>query len=71
LKAFTLSAIQLSLHGKNNLILQREFGVAFVTTEPPLNMWNSIDSLAGAYNIKVAIHEHWKGVSHYWNPTQH
>jgi sugar phosphate isomerase/epimerase len=31
-------------------------------------MWDSIDSLAGAYGIKVAIHEHWKGFSHYWNP---
>jgi sugar phosphate isomerase/epimerase len=31
-------------------------------------MWDSIDSLAGAYNIKVAIHDHWKGVSHYWHP---
>jgi len=43
-------------------------GVKFVTTEPPLNMWDSIDSLAGIYGVKVAIHEHWKGVSHYWNP---
>ena len=48
--------------------IAKHFGVKFVTTEPPLNMWNSIDSLAGAYGIKVAIHEHWKGVSHYWNP---
>ena len=31
-------------------------------------MWDSIDSLAGAYGIKVAIHEHWRGFSHYWNP---
>ena len=53
---------------KKQFDIAREFGVEFVTTEPPLNMWNSIDSLAGAYNIKVAIHEHWKGVSHYWNP---
>lgn len=44
------------------------FGVKFVTTEPPLDMWDRIDSLAGAYNMKVAIHEHWKGVSHYWHP---
>jgi len=48
--------------------IAKQFGVRYVTTEPPLNMWNSIDSLAGAYNIKVAIHEHWKGYSHYWNP---
>ncbi|HNP21796.1 MAG TPA: sugar phosphate isomerase/epimerase [Panacibacter sp.] len=47
--------------------IAKALGVQFVTTEPPLNMWNSIDSLAGAYGIKVAIHEHWKGFSHYWN----
>ncbi|HMG68333.1 MAG TPA: sugar phosphate isomerase/epimerase [Chitinophagaceae bacterium] len=48
--------------------IAKRFGVKYVTTEPPLNMWDSIDSLAGAYGIKVAIHEHWKGYSHYWNP---
>lgn len=48
--------------------IARRLGVKYVTTEPPLNMWDSIDSLAGAYGVKVAIHEHWKGVSHYWNP---
>lgn len=48
--------------------IAKAFGVKYVTTEPPLNMWDSIDSLAGAYGVKVAIHEHWKGVSHYWNP---
>lgn len=48
--------------------IAKEFGVQYVTTEPPLNMWNSLDSLAGAYGIKIAIHDHWKGFSHYWNP---
>jgi L-ribulose-5-phosphate 3-epimerase len=48
--------------------IAKQLGVKFVTTEPPLDMWDRIDSLAGAYGIKVAIHEHWKGVSHYWNP---
>jgi L-ribulose-5-phosphate 3-epimerase len=48
--------------------IAKKLGAKFVTTEPPLNMLNSIDSLAGAYGIKVAIHEHWKGVSQYWNP---
>ena len=52
---------------KKQFDIAKEFGVQFVTTEPPLNMWNSIDSLAGAYGIKVAIHEHWKGFSHYWD----
>ena len=53
---------------KKQFDIAKQFGVRYVTTEPPLNMWDSIDSLAGAYGIKVAIHEHWKGMSHYWNP---
>jgi L-ribulose-5-phosphate 3-epimerase len=53
---------------KKQFEIASRLGVKYVTTEPPLNMWDSIDSLAGAYGIKVAIHEHWKGVSHYWNP---
>ncbi|MEO8415769.1 MAG: sugar phosphate isomerase/epimerase [Ginsengibacter sp.] len=53
---------------KKQFDIAKEFGVKFVTTEPPLNMWDPIDSLAGAYGIKVAIHDHWRGVSHYWNP---
>ena len=53
---------------KKQFDIAKQFGVKYVTTEPPLNMWDGIDSLAGAYGIKVAIHEHWKGVSHYWNP---
>lgn len=48
--------------------IAKQLGVKYVTTEPPLTMWDSIDSLAGAYGMKVAIHEHWKGVSNYWNP---
>ena len=48
--------------------IAKQFGVKYVTTEPPLNMWDQVDSLAGAYGIKVAIHEHWRGFSHYWNP---
>lgn len=53
---------------KKQFDIAKEFGVKFVTTEPPLNMWDQIDSLAGVYGIKVAIHDHWKGFSHYWNP---
>lgn len=53
---------------KKQFEIAKQLGAKFVTTEPPLKMWDSIDSLAGAYGIKVAIHEHWKGVSQYWNP---
>lgn len=48
--------------------IAKQLGVRFVTTEPPLNMWDALDSVAGAYGVKVAIHEHWRGMSHYWNP---
>ena len=53
---------------KKQFDIAKQLRVKFVTTEPPLNMWDSIDSLAGLYGIRVAIHEHWKGVSHYWHP---
>jgi sugar phosphate isomerase/epimerase len=53
---------------KKQFDIAKQLGVTFVTTEPPVNMWDSIDSLAGVYGIKVAIHEHWKGVSQYWHP---
>jgi L-ribulose-5-phosphate 3-epimerase len=46
----------------------RELGAKFVTAEPPVTLWDEIDSLAGMYGMKVAIHEHWKGVSAYWHP---
>lgn len=53
---------------KHQFDIAKKFGVKYVTSEPPIKMWDSIDSLAGVYGMKVAIHEHWKGVSHYWNP---
>ncbi|MFT3933823.1 MAG: sugar phosphate isomerase/epimerase [Chitinophagaceae bacterium] len=48
--------------------IAKQLGARYVTGEPPLNLWDGIDSLAGVYGVKVAIHEHWKGMSHYWNP---
>lgn len=48
--------------------MAKRFYVKYVTAEPPVDMWDSIDSLAGVYKIKVAIHNHWKGTSKYWHP---
>ncbi len=48
--------------------LAKQLNVKFVTAEPPLNMLDGIDSLAGNYGLKVAIHNHWKGMSQYWSP---
>jgi sugar phosphate isomerase/epimerase len=53
---------------KKQFEIAKQLGAKFVTAEPPVNMWDSVDSLAGAFEMKVAIHEHWKGVSHYWHP---
>lgn len=53
---------------KNDFEKAKQFGVRYVTAEPPVDMWDSIDSLAGTYGMMVAIHEHWKGVSAYWHP---
>ena len=53
---------------KKQFDIAKQLDLKFVTAEPPIDMWDSIDSLAGAYGIKVAIHEHWKGMSAYWHP---
>ncbi|MCW3091121.1 MAG: sugar phosphate isomerase/epimerase [Ferruginibacter sp.] len=52
-KGLTVSSIYLA--GDSTLAswihqfdIAKQLGVAFVTAEPPLNMWDSIDSLAGA-----------------------
>jgi len=47
--------------------LAKEFGLSYITAEPHKNHWNMVDSLAGAYGIKVAIHDHPKPNA-YWSP---
>ena len=53
---------------KRDFEIAKAFGVKYVTGEPPRNLWNSVDSLAGVYGIKMALHNHWKGNSIYWHP---
>jgi len=53
---------------KKEFEVAKNFNVKYVTAEPPVHMWDSIDSLAGKYGVKVAIHNHWKGTSSYWHP---
>jgi sugar phosphate isomerase/epimerase len=53
---------------KRDFQTARVLHAKFVTAEPPVNMWDEVDSLAGVYGLNVAIHEHWKGVSAYWHP---
>jgi sugar phosphate isomerase/epimerase len=47
--------------------LAKEFGLSYITSEPRKNLWDMIDSMAGQYNIKVAIHEHPRP-NLYWHP---
>jgi sugar phosphate isomerase/epimerase len=47
--------------------LAKEFGLGYITCEPVKTQWDMIDSLAGAYSIKIAIHDHPKP-NPYWSP---
>jgi len=46
----------------------KELGIDFFVSEPAWEDLDLVDSLAGAFGIKVAIHEHAKGKSLYWHP---
>jgi sugar phosphate isomerase/epimerase len=47
--------------------LAKEFGLLYITSEPRKNLWDMIDSMAGNYQIRVAIHEHPRP-NPYWHP---
>lgn len=47
--------------------LAKEFGLSYITAEPLKDQWGAIDSLAGIYGIKVAIHDHPRP-NPYWHP---
>jgi sugar phosphate isomerase/epimerase len=47
--------------------LAKEFNLSYITAEPKKNMWDLVDSLAGVYAIKIAIHDHPKP-NVYWSP---
>jgi|SRR5665213_180790 len=47
--------------------LAKEFGLSYITAEPRKDQWNMVDSMAGSYGIKVAIHDHPKP-DIYWSP---
>jgi sugar phosphate isomerase/epimerase len=45
----------------------KDMGIQYLTAEPQDKHWGLVDSLAGVYGIKVAIHDHPRP-SHYWHP---
>ncbi|MBS0028734.1 sugar phosphate isomerase/epimerase family protein [Chitinophaga sp. 22321] len=49
-------------------LLAKQLGAQIITCEPGKDQWNSIDSIAGRFHMRVAIHEHKKGESIYWHP---
>ena len=48
--------------------LASKMGMTYLVSEPPLEQLDMLDSLAGAYDVKIALHEHAKGKSIYWHP---
>lgn len=53
---------------KKEFNLAKQLNLKYITAEPPIKMLGLIDSLAGVFGIKVAIHNHWKEMNAYWNP---
>lgn len=47
--------------------LAKYFGLSYITSEPLKDQWDAIDTLAGSYGIKVAIHDHPRPNA-YWHP---
>ena len=48
--------------------LAKAMNMQHLVSEPEKESWDMLDSLAGLYKIKIAIHEHAKGKSQYWHP---
>ncbi len=47
--------------------LANDFGLQYITCEPIKTQWDMADSIAGAYHLKLAIHDHPKPNA-YWEP---
>jgi len=48
----------------------RKLGVAFIVSEPAPEALDVIERCCNEYNINLAIHNHPKGSSRYWNPEE-
>jgi sugar phosphate isomerase/epimerase len=46
----------------------KEMGVEYFVTEPPLDAFDVLEKLCDEYQISIAIHNHPKPSSIYWNP---
>ncbi len=52
---------------KKTFEFAKDMNIPMITASPLKNHWDTINTMAGQYNIKVAIHEEKKG-SPYWHP---
>ena len=52
---------------KQTFEFSKEMNIPMITASPLKDQWDTINSMAGKYHIKVAIHEEKKG-SPYWHP---
>ena len=49
--------------------MAKQFGMQYLVCEPGREHWNLVDSLAGIFKIKIAIHQHSReSGSNYWHP---
>lgn len=61
-------------NGRNAAEWQQRFeiakalGATTLTCEPDRQQLDMLDSMAGSYHMKIALHEHKKGASIYWHP---
>jgi sugar phosphate isomerase/epimerase len=46
----------------------KQWGIGVLVAEPETNALDTVEKLCKEYNIRVAIHDHPKGHSIYWNP---
>ena len=53
---------------KAYFVFAQKMGIEILTCEPDRKHWDLLDSLAGQYRIKIALHEHARGSSAYWHP---
>ncbi|MBO9633907.1 MAG: sugar phosphate isomerase/epimerase [Chitinophagaceae bacterium] len=65
--AFGVVVPQNETEWKQTFELAKDLGVQYITAEPKREHWHLADSLAGAYNIPIAIHDH-PNPSPYANP---
>lgn len=46
----------------------RRMGLSYITMEPPAELLDHINQLAGEAGVPIAIHNHPRGSSYYWHP---